>query len=477
MRLQLTAILVLGLFAGCGDDSNHGGGSTAGSAAGGSDAGGSSAGGGDVGGGGEAPGSLFDMATIHEIEIELSPESFAAIDAEAEPIAICAYHERNYYRGNLIFDGVRYDGVGVKARGNGTADTLGEKPSLKINLEWDDPDVPGCPEERRIEGKKKLNLINMRQDPSFVRIPLAGELDRLVGAPQPRTSYARLGINGQYTGIVVNSENIDRRFLAEQYPSNDGAMYEAGCSCDISEANVPAPDAEDGPLWSLDFHNGPCDTPGPSEDPLDWELLRDFAAQVAALPPGGLYPEIGSFFDFDEFLSLWAATMFFGSGDGYFRNQNSYRIYHDPSTDLFHLIDHGSADGIMRTFSDSCSADGLLVMGDQPNVFTTPDPQYDSLTARCLAEPDCKAAYAARSWEVLHAFEGFGLEARASELHDFIIDDMMTDPRYYYAPCVPGQSYTFPELEAHFTDYVLPWTQGRFANVRQQLESAGYPEP
>lgn len=417
------------------------------------------------------------MATIHEIEIELSPESFAAIDAEAEPSAICAYHERSYHRGNLIFDGVRYDGVGVKARGNGTADTLGEKPSLKINLEWDDPAVPGCPEARRIEGKKKLNLINMRQDPSFVRIPLAGELDRLVGAPQPRTSYARLTINGEYTGIVVSSENIDRQFLAEWYPSNDGVMYEAGCYCDISEANVPLPGSEDGPLWSLDFHDGPCDTADPDGDPLDWESLRDFAAQVADLPGGDLYPAIDGFFDFDEFLSLWAATMFLGSGDGYFRNQNSYRIYHDPSTDRFHLIDHGSADGIMRTFNDSCSAEGLLVMGDPPSVFTTPDEQYDSLTARCLAEADCKAAYVARLWQVLHAFEGFGLQARATELHDFIIDDMMADPRYYYAPCVAGQNYSPTQLQAHFTDYVLPWIDGRFDDVRKQLEAAGYPEP
>lgn len=418
------------------------------------------------------PDTLFDPAILHDIEIELSPESVAAINGEAKPPFICAFHERSYYRGNLIFDGVRYDGVGVRARGNGTADTLDGKPSLKINLEWDDPEVAGCPAKRRIQGKKKLNLINMRQDPSFVRIPLAGELLRLVKVPQPRTSYARLTINGVYTGIVVNGENIDRQFLAGYYPSNDGMMYESGCHCDISIANVPAPNGNDGDTcFARDFHVDACDTPTVGSDPVDWELLRTFASKVEALPPGGFYPEIEAFFDFDEFLSLWAAMMFLGSGDGYFLNQNSYRIYHDPSTNRFHLIDHGSADGIMRTFSDYCDGQGLLALGAGADVFT----QVSLLEARCLSEPDCKAAYAARLWQVLHAYEMFGIEARATALHTFILPEMKNDPRYYYN-CDGITQYTWPQIEAHWDDYVIPWIQGRFQQVRQQLIDAGFPE-
>lgn len=412
--------------------------------------------------------SLFDNGTIHDIEVELDDAAFAAIEGQAITPSICVPHDRDYFAGTVTIDGERFEGVGVRARGNGTADSLLGKPSLKLDFAWDDPAVEGCAEDRTAFGQRKLNLINMRQDPSFVRIPMAGELYAALGVPQPRTSWARLTINGAYTGIVVLGENIDRRFLAQWFPSNDGMMYESGCHCDVWSSNVPAAEG-DPSCFTRDFSTDACDEPDPDDDPTDWSRLAQFTAALEALPPGEFYPGVEAFFDFDGFLSLWAATMFLGSGDGYFMNQNSYRIYHDPSTQRFAMIDHGSADGIMRTFSDTCGGEGVLGLGAPPDIFAS----TSVLASRCLAEADCAAAYAARMWEVYDAFAGYDLRARAVALHGFILPEMQADPRYYYNGC--GSPYTWSQIEAHFDDYVLPWIDRRFAEVEGQLTAAGHP--
>lgn len=424
-----------------------------------------------------ATAALFDNAVIHEIAVELSPESRAAIDAEAVTPIICVPHERNTYAGTVTIDGVRLEHVGVRARGNATAETLAGKPSLRLDFAWDDPAVEGCAEPRTVAGQKRLNLLNMRQDPSFVRIPLAGELYRALDVPQPRTSWARLTIDGEYTGIVVVAETIDRQFLSQWFDSNDGMMYESGCHCDVVPGSIPPdgvtsppPDAGvDHACFGQEFAPpDACSEPATDRDPTDWALLHDFVDRVQALPTGGFYPEIETFFDFDGFLSLWAATMFLGSGDGYFMNQNSYRIYHDPSDGRFALVDHGSADGILRTFADTCDADLVLQLGPAPDVFAS----TSLLPQRCMAEPACKAAFAERLWQVHDRFADLGLRERAVALHDFIIDEMRDDPRYHYNGC--GVDYSWPQIEAHFDDYVLPWIDRRFDEVASQLQAAGY---
>lgn len=407
---------------------------------------------------------LFDIDVIRDIEVELGPESIAGIESQVAA-TFCDHADRDYFSGSVTIDGERFEGVGVRVRGNATAESLYGKPSLKLDFAWDDPAVEGCASPREVLGQRKLNLLNMRQDPSFIRIPLASELYRSVGVPQPRASYARLTINGEYTGIVVMSQNIDRKFLGKWFPSNDGMMYEAACFCDVSTVTQPVDEAST--CFARDFSVDACDEPNPEHDPTDWSQLEQFAAELAGLS-SGFYPEVEQFFDFDGFLTLWAATMFLGSGDGYFLNQNSYRIYHDPSAGTFAMIDHGSADGIMRTFADQC-VDDVLQLGEPTNLFGS----TSTLPLRCQAEPDCLAAYAARVWEIHDAFTEFGLGQRAQELHDLIIEEMRADPRYYYNGC--GVLYEWADIEAHFGDYVLPWIAVRFDDVAAQLAAAGFP--
>src|SRR5690606_31739845 len=110
-------------------------------------------------------------------------------------------------------------------------------------------------------------------------------------------------------------------------------------------------------------------TPDPGADPMDYELLRQLTEQIAALPPGGFYPEVEALFDFDKLLSSWALESLISHWDNYtFVIQNNYRVYHDPTTGRWTLI----STGIDQTFEgdqDPWSVQGVLAI-------------------KCLQEPD-----------------------------------------------------------------------------------------
>jgi len=352
---------------------------------------------------------LFDPSRIHDIYIDLSPDSWNAINAEALP-PDCVPYLRPYHPGTVRFEDQVFEGAGVRVKGGcGSARDLNGKAGFKLNLEWDDPDVAGCPPERHLYGEQRLTLNNLVQDRSFVHERLAYALHHAMGVPTPRTAHIRVHVNGELWGLYLNVETIDRRFLRRWFDSNQGMLYEGTYWCDLIQENVP-PTLDDTYCLSRKFKGGPCTTPEPDTDPADYTLLRELVAKIDALPPGGFYPEVEAFFDFDTLLSSWAVHAIVAHWDGYeFEIVNNYRVYHDPSTDRWTII----PTGLDQTFDQDMGiweAQGRLAV-------------------RCLEEPECEAAYAARVHQALDAFTQLDLSSRALEIRDQISNDVAQDPR------------------------------------------------
>jgi hypothetical protein len=71
--------------------------------------------------------------------------------------------------------------------------------------------------EQRLHGLKKLNLHAMGRDPSMLREQLGYSLFREMGVATPRTTYARVVINGQLEGLFLAVEQIDGRFTRARF--------------------------------------------------------------------------------------------------------------------------------------------------------------------------------------------------------------------------------------------------------------------
>lgn len=387
---------------------------------------------------------LFDESVVRDFHLEIPPESWAAINSQAIPPG-CVPWQREYYTGTMRYEDQTFGGVGIKTKGGcGTSRSLDKKASFKVNLEWDDPEVAGCPGERRLLGEKSFTFNNGVQDRTATHERLGYALFRALGIPAPRLAHVRLFVNGELWGLYQHVETIDRRFLSRWFASKEGMLYEGTYWCDLIPQNLP-PGEDDSGCLTREFSPGPCSTPDPAGDPLDYSLLTELVGKIEALPPGGFYPAVEEFFDFDRFLTTWAIESVIGHWDNYaFEIKNNYRVYHDPSTDRWTLI----STGIDQTFEkdqDPWAAQGVLA-------------------ARCLQEPACEAAFAERLHEVNDFFEGFGLEDRAKAVFEQIAPLVMEDPRKEY----DMQTFVnrYEQMFEFFAD--------RPARVRQWLMGHGF---
>lgn len=123
----------------------------------------------------------------------------------------CGHWPTSYQPAKLHFSGSELD-VGMRVKGGcGSGRSLERKASLKLNLSWDDPSVPGCPREQRLHGLKRLTFNNMVQDPTMTHEMVAYKFYRKLGLPSPRTACAEIYLNHEYWGLYLHAESIDRR--------------------------------------------------------------------------------------------------------------------------------------------------------------------------------------------------------------------------------------------------------------------------
>lgn len=334
---------------------------------------------------------VYDPTTIRDFRVTLSPESYASINSEASPPG-CVPYERNYYSGDVSYDGHTETGVGVKIKGGcGSARDLSEKAGLKISLDWDDPAVPGCPSGRRINGLDSFTVNNQVQDGSMTHERMGYALFARMGVPVPRTAPVRVFVNDVFYGFYLNLETVNRRFLDRHFGSNQGMLYEGTYNCDLNLNNLADDDSR---CITREFRTDACDgAPGPGADPVDYTPIRDMITRIDALPAGGFYPAITEIIDWDHYLSMWAVEVMLSHWDGYTYNiVNNWRIYHDPSTDLWTIL----PSGLDQTF------DYESISPWSPN---------GKLAQRCIAEAPCQAAFAARLAEANATFEAMNLEA------------------------------------------------------------------
>ncbi len=111
-------------------------------------------------------------------------------------------------------DGKRYDGVGVRYKGNSSYKNPRKrnKQKLPFNLKANHVN-----KDQRFEGGyETLKLGNVFMDPSFVREAVSYHIARKY-MPAPKCNFAKVYINGDYIGLYSNVQSIDEKFLAEAY--------------------------------------------------------------------------------------------------------------------------------------------------------------------------------------------------------------------------------------------------------------------
>lgn len=157
---------------------------------------------------------MFDKKTIGEIRLVLpTPKWSDALDS-------MRIYGMGLLSGSATVDGVRYDGVGVRFRGDKSYQLGLKRNPLTIKLNHTDP-------SQSHQGYSVLKLSSSLRDPSMVREMLFAEIAGKY-MPSSQMGYTKLYVNDEYIGVFINVENVDAAFLKSHYGSSENAFFKAG---------------------------------------------------------------------------------------------------------------------------------------------------------------------------------------------------------------------------------------------------------
>lgn len=154
--------------------------------------------------------SFYDVSGIQKIEINFQSPSWDYI------LDTAAMNSGNYIMAQTVkINGVLFDSVGVKYKGNSSYDSTYQKNPLHIELDnYKNQDYFGI---------KDIKLSNCYQDPSMIREALAYNILKNY-MHSPLANYAQVYINGVYMGLYTNTESVTKKFCADHFYSNTGTF-------------------------------------------------------------------------------------------------------------------------------------------------------------------------------------------------------------------------------------------------------------
>lgn len=168
-------------------------------------------------------------------------------------------------------------------------------------------------------GHRKIHLNNSVQDPARLDEIVASEMSLHSGVPTPRATHAYVTLNGRYLGLYVLKGGWDKPFLKQHFGNAKGNFYDGAFVQDI-DSNLERDSGEGQPDWS------------------DLAALRK---AVRVNNPDERLTAMEKYLDVERFLTFTAIQVLVDDWDGYTRNRNNYRIYHDPGSDRFVFMPHG----------------------------------------------------------------------------------------------------------------------------------------
>jgi hypothetical protein len=137
----------------------------------------------------------------------------------------------------LILNGVLHDSVGVRYKGNSTFclpnDVFSPKVPYNIDMNYF---VGG----QKLLDYKKVKLANAWMDATFVKQIVSSNIYRRY-LPTGESNLVRLNVQGNYVGLYVNDESINKQFLDKHFDEKSGPLFK----CDnidrfCDTANAPS---------------------------------------------------------------------------------------------------------------------------------------------------------------------------------------------------------------------------------------------
>ena len=334
-------------------------------------------------------GWMFEPDTVVEIDLDLPPESVAALNVDPDEYQPASF--------SLTTAGGTYGPltVGARLKGSGSFRPLTGKSAFKIKF---NEFVAG----QRFLGLRKLTLNNMVQDRSMIHEVLAYEAFRSVDVAAPRAGYAYVRVNDDDYGLYLNVETLDAVSLPRWFDSTQH-LYEGEphgvFGTDVTPGNAGAFEVDEGS--ETDRSDLEALIAAANDDVGDWS---DGMAGVA---------------DLEQMTRMWAVEKYTGHWDSYsggalYFNPNNYYL-HSDATGVFRMLPWGT--------DQTWEADQHLAFDGAGSLMFN----------ECLADSSCFAMYRNAVQTARDTVAGLNLDALAVSESTLLAPWQEMDPRREYS--------------------------------------------
>jgi spore coat protein CotH len=321
----------------------------------------------------------------------------------------------------LVVDGVEYDSVGVKFKGNSSYNSKYVKNPLNIKLDYKI-------KKQNIYGYQTIKLSNVFMDPSAIREVLAfGIIGKYI--PSPKACFVQLFINDSIIGLYSNVEVVNKKLIKKYYSYKKGAIFKCENTKRNSKPNNCNVEVSDGLTIGFTLDSNCYANNYELQSNYGWNELLNLMMTLwyNSNDTTKYFHQIDKFLDIDKVMWMLAFNNLFVNLDSYNWSGRNYYMIQDTNK-IFHPImwDMNMCFGGFSHFYDAKKLSEFPVFSCETNI-------YRPLISKLFLVPEYKQLYVNHYITLLkNEILSKAFEKNAKKLHHQIMPYIKNDPYFYY---------------------------------------------
>jgi hypothetical protein len=235
------------------------------------------------------------------VDKDILPKSIKEYHIDCDLDAFRTMFE-NYKENNYIPIKVTFNGETRTAKIRVRGDTSRKNPKKSLKIKFDSLALEGVP--------KTLNLNAEYEDRTYVRQFISSKIMQKEGVPCFNSEHVKVYLNGNFYGLFLQVENMDKDFLKRNNLSTKGNLYKAtkdgACLSVFDDINVK---------WEKKTNKK-----------SDHNDLSKLIHEINNVPDSGFHSFMKTSFEYDKLINILALNMFLSNSSTYYHN---YYLYHD----------------------------------------------------------------------------------------------------------------------------------------------------
>ena len=357
--------------------------------------------------------NFYNINTINIIEITFVESNWDQILDQ-----LYAAEDEERLVGTALINGVQFDSVGVRYKGNSSYRPNQIKNPLNIKLDH-------IINDQELDGYGTLKLANAFKDPSFVREVLSYEIARKY-MPASKANFIKVFINGTYLGLYSSVQSVDKFFMGNHFNSNENARFKGELTNDSPQNQIS--------VW--DYLG--TDSTGyyyyyELKSDYGWRDLVEFLDTL-----NNDTENVGDVFNVDRHLWMLAFDILMVNLDAPINFGHNYYLYKDDAGQFNPLIwDLNENFGGFNAILGQGGGPGKPPLGvtgmQQLDPFFNSTNAYYPIVSKILSDPTYKKMYVAHTNTMMsEIFSNGWYKERALEIQSIIDAEVKADPNKLY---------------------------------------------